>query len=291
MRDKVTFFLVTTDHLSDRIWFKDDEDFKAAMNYIAAVKHDMDIIVLAFILMSNHIHVVLGCTREEAFSFITSLKRRYGVYYGIKYGAREFLRRNGVAIQALDTSAESLERAIAYVQMNCVAANICHHPSLYRWGTGRCFFRDSRVQGTRLETVSARKQYKLLHLKDKLPGQLILDNDGYIAPESYVSTAFVESLFRTPGRYSYFLQNSSKAKRRLPASEGNIPSFRDQSIISAMPDLCNSLFGKSRVSDLSEEETAEFIKQLRRRFSADVSQIGRITGLSYKDVVRYLDIF
>lgn len=31
------FWLVTTDHLTDRIWFKDDEDFKAAMNIVAVL--------------------------------------------------------------------------------------------------------------------------------------------------------------------------------------------------------------------------------------------------------------
>ena len=30
------YWLVTTDHLEVRIWFKDDEDFKAAMNFVAA---------------------------------------------------------------------------------------------------------------------------------------------------------------------------------------------------------------------------------------------------------------
>lgn len=29
------FFLITSDHLSDRLWFKDTEDFIVAMNYVA----------------------------------------------------------------------------------------------------------------------------------------------------------------------------------------------------------------------------------------------------------------
>lgn len=62
--------------------------------------------------MSNHVHFVLEGTEEDARC------------------VREFLRGNGVDIRLLELEGESLERAIAYVQMNCVAANICMHPSL-----------------------------------------------------------------------------------------------------------------------------------------------------------------
>ena len=29
------FFLISTDHLEDRLWFRDEEDFRVAMNYVA----------------------------------------------------------------------------------------------------------------------------------------------------------------------------------------------------------------------------------------------------------------
>ncbi|MBQ1655821.1 MAG: hypothetical protein II053_02805 [Bacteroidales bacterium] len=42
-------FLVATDHFSDRLWFKDDEDFRAAMNYVAVVTILTKVKVLTFI--------------------------------------------------------------------------------------------------------------------------------------------------------------------------------------------------------------------------------------------------
>lgn len=126
---KLDCFLVSTDHLTERLWFRDDEDFKVGMNYVALVSLALGIHVLAFILMSNHIHLVLACSEEEALRFITEYKRRYSKYYQKKYSVKEFLRRNGVDIRPVATEEESLERAVAYVQMNSVAANICSHPS------------------------------------------------------------------------------------------------------------------------------------------------------------------
>lgn len=35
----MTFFLVTTDHLETRLWFRDDEDFKSGMNLVAVTAY------------------------------------------------------------------------------------------------------------------------------------------------------------------------------------------------------------------------------------------------------------
>ena len=66
------FQLVTTDHLSESIWFRDEQDFKVGMNYIAIISLATGINVLAFILMSNHVHLVLQCSKEEADAFINA---------------------------------------------------------------------------------------------------------------------------------------------------------------------------------------------------------------------------
>ena len=69
------FWLVTTDHLTDRIWFKDDEDFKAAMNIVAVLSTMKGVYIVSFILMSNHVHFLLGCDRYQAEVFITRFRK------------------------------------------------------------------------------------------------------------------------------------------------------------------------------------------------------------------------
>ena len=117
-------FLLSSDHLEDGLWFRDEEDFKVAMNYVAiqAALHP-EVIVLAFILMSNHVHFVLRGRREDIIDFLTRFKQRYALYYYKKYGDRELLRRNGLDVKPIPAGDEAIERTVAYVQMNCVAAN------------------------------------------------------------------------------------------------------------------------------------------------------------------------
>lgn len=282
------FWLITTDHLTNRIWFRDDDDFKMGMNLVAILACVLAVDVLAFELMSNHVHFVLCCPHEKAKRFIDEYKKRYSQYLNKKYGTKDFLRKVAVDIQYIDGMDESLERAIAYVLMNCVAARICLSPTGYPWGTGNTFFKVTPTKGSRIDSFSGRSRRRLLHSTESLPPHFLIGDNGYILPESYVKIDLVETLFRTPQRMDYFLRNSSKAKKRLDADD-TAPSFRDQLVQSAIPDLCQSLFRRASMSDLNEEELAELLKQLRYRFSSNAHQLMRVTGLSYETVVELLD--
>lgn len=287
----MTFFLITTDHLETRLWFRDDEDFKAGMNLVAAVAFSVGVRVVAFILMSNHVHFVLECTAEEAMAFLTEFKRVYSWYLNHRYGTKELLRRNGTDIQELHLGDGSLERAIAYVQMNSVSANLCTHPEAYPWGTGPVFFQLIPRKGKALCTMSARARLRLLHTKTALPPGWLVGEDGYILPECFACVKFVESLYGSPKRMNVFLQNSSKAKCAMSRLDMNLPSFRDQTIVAALPDLCQSLFRERSVQALNLEQRAALCDQIRRRFCADVNQIARVTGIAYEEVVRMLEAF
>ena len=87
----------------------------------------------------------------------------------------------------------------------------------------------------------------------------------------------------------YFLNSSSKARKRLEAEDENLPAFRDQVILGALPDLLQSLFQKPSFMSLSAIEQAETLRQIRFRFSAGVHQAARVCGISYADAARLLD--
>ena len=283
-------WLITTDHLKVGLWFREEEDFKVGMNYVAIQAHVSKVVIHAFILMSNHLHfVVAAYSKKEAEAFIEALKHRYSLYFRRKYGVKEFLRRNGVKVEPINIDDEGAEQAIAYVQMNCVAANICAHPSQYGWGTGNLFFNQTKPVGKRLGSFSKRALKRLLHSDiETLPEDWLIGAEGYILPQSYVDVTSVEACYRTPKRMNFFLVNSSKAKKRLEADE-HLPAFRDQVIIAALPDLCQSLFRKRSFSELNDDEQKECVCQIRFRFSSHVNQIARVCDLSYEEVARLMD--
>ena len=282
------FWFVTTDHLTKKIWFRDEEDFKMGMNLVAVLAVALDVDVLSFILMSNHVHFVLCCSKAKAHQFIKEFKKRHSQYMNKKYGVKELLRRVHVQVDPVSGADESLEWVIAYTNMNSVAAGICLAPTGYPWGTGDTFFKAKPAKGRRIGTYSDRARVALLHSTQPMPPHLLVGDDGYILPDSYVDVEKVQNLYHTPKRMNYFLVNSSKAKRRLDAKD-NAPNFRDQVILPAIGDLCQSLFQKSSLEALTQDELAALLKQLRYRFSSHANQLARVTGIPYQKVVDLLD--
>lgn len=281
------FFLVTSDHFSDRLWFREMEDFRVAMNYVAVVSFTLGINVLSFILMSNHVHFVLEGMRNQAKLFADRFKMLYGKYYSRKYVSSEYLRRIGIDIREVRLEDESLKRAIAYVIMNSVAANICAYPNMYPWGTGDTFFNPNPPFATELGKLSYKAQFRMLKSNVKLPADYKISSENYILPSSYVPVRFVESVFSSALGYRYFLNTSFKARKHLEKDAA--PSFKDQNIAAAAVDLCHSLFRAKGFEELSLDQMAELLRQLKYRFSADINQLARVAGMSYTNVAKMID--
>lgn len=283
------FFLLTTKHLLKDLLFKDDEDFRAAMNFVAVAAFVTGVNILAFIHMSNHMHFVLSCPSGKVLQFINRFKTLYGRYYSRKYGKKNHLRRLSVDIKQVWIEDESLFRAIAYVQMNCVAANICPYPYMYKWGTGSIFFNGNTPAFTLLGSMSETKQAQLLHSNVILPQNYRVSSDGYILPESYVPVGYVESLFKKSNQYLYYLNTSSKSRAHLEKDAA--PSFSDQVLVAAIRDLCRSQYRRGSYDELSDYDKSDLVRNVRRRFSTDANQLCRVLGKPYDEVARRLDSF
>ncbi|MBO4455968.1 MAG: hypothetical protein J5759_05940 [Bacteroidales bacterium] len=279
-------FFVTTDHFETKIWFRDDDDFKVGMNYVAVTVAAVGVRVIAFILMSTHVHFLLACYEKDARRFISYFKQLYGTYYRNKYGSSRLFRRNSVDIQEIINEGEGIEKVIAYIIMNSVAARICATASGYRWGSGACYFNDNKEIGKPIGGLSGRERIATLKSKTSVPDNWTIGAGGYILPESYIPVEDVERLFKNARRFNYFLFSSSKAKK---AKEQNGPSFRDQVILEGLNDLRVTLFNNKHLDDFKEEEKAELIRQLQWRFSADSHQISRLIGLPYSEVTELLN--
>ena len=279
------YFFLSSSHLEDRIWFRDDEDFKAGMNYVVLAATHCGVSVIVFVLMSNHVHFVLyGKNESEMRAFYAYFKMLYAKYYQKKHGMVHFLRGNTLDCRQIFPSDEALERVIAYVLMNPVAANICLHPINYPWGCGNCFFSTRKIKGRAASTLGLRERRRILH-SEQLPGKNeIVGEEGYILPESYVRKDMVEAIFRTPARLNYFLNTSSKARQVLESENSVMPSFRDQSLVVLAQDIVFSLYRKSRLSDLNKSEKQRLVYELRRRSGADPKQLARVLEIPLDEV-------
>ena len=283
------YYFLSSSHLEDRIWFRDDEDFKAGMNFVALAAFRCKVAVVVFVLMSNHVHFVLAGRNElEMREFCSFFKMQYSRYVRNKYGTAHFLRENALDCQLISSEGERLERVIAYVLMNPVAAKICLHPTGYEWGCGNCFFNQYKTAGRLVRSLGYRERRRLLHTEQLFGKTETVGEDGYVLPGSYIRIDVVEALFRTPTRMDYFIRTSSKARQVLESGNAVLPSFKDQSIVVMIQDICFSLFRKMRVGELHEEEKQRLVYEVYRRTGADVKQLARVLELPPAEVSAFL---
>ena len=82
------FYHVYTKGLKDDLIFKEREDFVTGMNYVPVSVKLSGAVVVAFVLMSNHLHFILYSTRKNAEKFIDRYKRLVSRYISNKYCIR-----------------------------------------------------------------------------------------------------------------------------------------------------------------------------------------------------------
>ena len=74
------YFHVYTKGLNKNLLFSCDEDFIYGMNLIPKCLRGTDIRLLAFCLMDNHLHFILGAPRDACNRFIVNYKRNLGAF-------------------------------------------------------------------------------------------------------------------------------------------------------------------------------------------------------------------
>lgn len=287
---KMACFHVYTKGLEDREIFLDRGDFIAGMNIlaVACICSNVDVSLLTFVLMSNHVHFVLRCTSvEKAERFIWLYKNLLSRYLRKRYGWTKYLHRLMTSIQPIPSEGDNLKRLIAYVLNNPVKAGINCVPTGYEWSSAQCYFSNADfISGTiPLKVYSARQKREILHSKKKAPDHWMLTPMGYIAPQCYVDSAAVEKCFVTSRSFEYFLSTSLSARK---GKHDNI-TFSDPVIRATMVELLEKKYAVKSVRELNEFLLKNLIRELRGRFGSPVQQLARIMELTVSEIVRLIE--
>ena len=276
-----------TKGLEDRLIFRDKKDFITGMNLVAVVCFSVDVRLLAFVLMSNHVHFVIKGSRKEVERFICLYKNLMSRYLKSRYGCEGFLRRVETSIDAVDCDGDGLKRLIAYVLNNPVKAGIKCVPQGYEWSSARCYFTsiDVTLDTNTLGELGVVKVRKMFHSKKKLPLQWRVCSSGYVLPESYVDADAVERCYGSCRSFEYFLSSSLAVRRGL----NEIVTFSDAVLKAAVAELLEKKYSVADVSELDDFLKAHLVRDLKSRFGASTQQLARVVGMTLREVLRCLE--
>lgn len=117
--------------------FNADEDYRFFLDKLrdATLKHQCDI--HAYVLMTNHVHLLITPHKEDGISKTIQMVGRYYVqYFNYTYRRSGTLWEGRYKASLIDSEAYALT-CYRYIELNPVRANMVGHPAEYPWSSYR----------------------------------------------------------------------------------------------------------------------------------------------------------
>ncbi len=266
------------------------EDYRIALNYLAISAWKHNIMVLAYCIMSNHVHILVVCKdRKQAEKFIRHFKMVYSMYMRKKYGTPECLHRIEDSISLID-SLQYLRNCICYILRNALCAKVCMKVEDYPWSSYSCYFKKNIETTFPVSTLSSRDRKRILRTRADLPDcPLLIDENGKVVAHSFIRSDLVEKAFMNSGRF--FLSclgtcNDVKMEYEMALK----PRFRvnDTELINLAESLASSRFKGKKLSELSIQSKCTMVKNLYFNNKTSIPQLSRVLGLTREIVTRIL---
>lgn len=250
---------------------------------LAASKSDTEI--LAYCLMSNHIHL---CVRTyDVKRFITTFRYPYSCYFNSRYerrgrlGERHFFTSEIKGIHHLLT-------AIAYILRNPMHHGICATPFEYTYSSIRAAFQKELGYTMNLNGRDLKARYHRMPDRNHLPHKTIMLKDGLVLPESIIDTPDVEHLFGTARTYLYYMNRISgevweneQQKDGKDITPVRIDDIERGVMCEPIPRLLANEFGRRHPQAVSDIELCSIIDE----HIAKVHSIKSIYSLQPSDIL------
>lgn len=264
---------------STSLIFRDDDDFRYAMNSFALCLQAYEIKVLAFCLMSNHIHIVAQGKSEQAELFFRQFRSKLFQLFSLDE-SKSILKEFQPTLLPI-TDLQALRNTIVYVNRNGYVVNEQDTPFSYRWGSGSIFFcpmfhHDSNRH---LGDYSYREKRALFRSTVvRLPDTYIL-SDGYIHPSCICDSNRGMSFFRDAHHYFNLLSRNNEANMEIARILGEKVFITDQEIYSVVVSICKRDYNTNDPLQLSTEDKLIIAKTLHDHYHSTNKQIMRVLRL------------
>lgn len=276
------------------VLFADTREFIAGMNRIALctakLKESFPVIVVAFCLMDNHLHVILYGSREACLKWMA-------LYHKLTMMWQRSHRETAPIDEPWEYDAwqvydeEDLKQKIAYVFRNPTVARMGFTPQGYRWSSARLVFSDYGVlpEGARrIGSLSSYEFRNTFESKIVLPEEWHLLPDGLIWPGSYTDFKRVEKLFGHPRNYLFYL-NQNVEPEINQQMYGETISLPDQDVARIAREIAQSQFGVNDIARLGLPDRIQLCRLVKKETKASLKQLARVLHLPLADLKKIFE--
>lgn len=268
----------------------DREDYMVATNYIALAAWKTGIDILVYIIMSNHIHILVVCNdRSLAIKYIRLFKRLYSTHLLHKYNMSDALRGIEDSISLID-NISYFRNCVAYILRNALCAKICRRVEDYPWCSYQCYFNNKfKEEAKEISTLGECEKRMLLKTRMDLSGCTYrISTDGIIEAKSFIRADIVEKAFLNSGRFFLSsLGTCNDAKMEYEMTCKPLVRVNDKELIEVIESMTSRKFRGKKISELTHSEKCSIIKNIYFNNKTTIPQLSRILGLP-KNLVTYI---
>ena len=269
------------------VLFSSEEHFIAGMNRVAFCRISVpEVVVIAFVLMDNHVHFILHGTYSDCMKFMGQYRKLTEMWLANNYPAER--NKDWEYDCWLIPNKEMLQEKICYVLRNPMSAGIPVLPTSYRWGSGPLMFSGGFSLWGKPEPIGVISEYqrrKRYGTKLEIPSDWMASGNDLIYPGSYVDYKRAEMAF---GGISGFMYELNKKNEDVINQEmyGNEISLTDSDVISILVSVSKSEFGEQDLSLLTIQQRLDLCRLARKSHGINLKQLGRVLHLKYSDLKR-----
>ncbi len=282
------YYHAFTKGLETDVLFRDNADFVYGMNLVPRCLKATGTKLLAFCLMDNHVHFVIGGPRDRCNLFIRNYKRDLLSFLN-KNRKRNLSETMIPGIIKVD-NINNLLTVIAYVLRNPIAAGVNYLPQDYRWSSASCCFRRHGLTNgpgrRKIADLSFTEKRSYFKRNPEYPSCWTVDEDGMILSENYVEVAEVEKLFSSVKRFLYYISAAKETEVNLTMRHSVWLS--DAELIKEAVGICLEMFGTTSIKMLGYSQKIKVCKQLRSMFGTSFKQLGRVMRLEANNIKEML---
>ena len=134
--------------------FAEKEDYQSYLQWLLESSSELNCKIYAYVLMTNHVHLLLSALKIENISKLSqSIGRCYVPYFNQKYGKSGTLWEGRFKANSID-SEHYLLSCYRYIELNPVRAGMVEKPEEYRWSSYRC-----NAYGEKDDLITPHKQH------------------------------------------------------------------------------------------------------------------------------------
>lgn len=208
MKDNLFHICITSEY---DVLFRKDEDYRRVFNSLALAVFETKSTLLAYAIMSNHIHV---CVQTNALSkLISKLQRSYDHYFKYKYDQSRILKDSDHMIIEIK-GLRHCQTAISYILRNPLHHGVSITPFAYEYSSINAYFRKEMDNSIVMPSkYISKKKGNVCHTRH-VPKELYYDNNGQLSIDCIIDSNQVEMIYGTVQDFMFDMARRSTKKWR-----------------------------------------------------------------------------